>query len=93
MWLHIYLLLHDHAAHQKYILVRLQIEANPSKNQTSLAGTFLRRFFTAAGGVCHSLVLGCGAVGLFSINYFRKKKINIPQNSISGELDFLLRQF
>jgi hypothetical protein len=25
--------------------------------------------------VCHSLVLGCGAVGLFSINYFRKKKI------------------
>jgi hypothetical protein len=36
--------------------------------------TSAKKKFTAAGGVCHSLVLGCGAVGLFSINYFRKKK-------------------
>jgi hypothetical protein len=33
--------------------------------------TSAKKKFTAAGGVCHSLVLGCGAVGLFSINYFR----------------------
>ena len=32
--------------------------------------------FTAAGRVYHSLVrtVGCGAVGLFSINYFRSQK-------------------
>ena len=58
-------------AHIDRSIATVPAHAHP---QTSLAGTFLRRFFTAAGGVCHSLVLGCGAVGLFSINYFRKKK-------------------
>jgi hypothetical protein len=43
-----------------------------SSNKTDLSSSV--GFFTAAGGVYHSLVLGCGAVGLFSINYFRKKK-------------------
>ena len=52
-----------------------QNKNNSTHTRNSLAGTFLRRFFTAAGGVCHSLVLGCGAVGLFSINYFRKQSM------------------
>ena len=40
----------------------------------ALAGAFLRRFFTAAGGVYHSLVRRLWCRWFISINYFRKKK-------------------